>query len=191
MRCEEPMKIIEVLRLWEQDYSQRDIACSVNCAKTTVLEIQKRCRKAGLTYEKAAGMTDDAIHDLLYPDRFGGRPVKEDPDWEGIQKRLDGKGRLNLRYVWEEYREETPQGLGYSQFCARYGKWRNAQGKQVVSNLWFAVQERKPGEKLFVDWAGDTADHRSDGMCAGQCNRKTGEGSFFCRRAGRFRVPGG
>jgi hypothetical protein len=72
------MKIIEVLRLWEQNYSQRDIACSVNCAKTTVLEIEKRCRKAGLTYEKAAGMTDDAIQGWLYPNRFGGRSVKEE-----------------------------------------------------------------------------------------------------------------
>jgi transposase len=151
MRCEEPMKIIEMLRLWEQNYSQRDIARSVNCSKTTVGELQKRCRAAGLSYTAAAGISDDAIQGLLYPDRFGGRPVKQDPDWEGIQKRLDQGGRLNLRYLWEEYREANPKGLGYSQFCARYGKWRHTTGKQVVM-----VQEHEPGKELFVDWAGDT-----------------------------------
>jgi DNA-binding NarL/FixJ family response regulator len=36
MRYEEPMKIIEILRLGEQGYSQREIARSVNCGKSTV-----------------------------------------------------------------------------------------------------------------------------------------------------------
>ncbi|MDR9755232.1 MAG: helix-turn-helix domain-containing protein [Thermoanaerobacterales bacterium] len=36
MRCENPMKIIEILRLTEQGYSQKDIAKSVKCGKSTV-----------------------------------------------------------------------------------------------------------------------------------------------------------
>jgi transposase len=39
MRCEEPVKIIEILRLTEQGYSQREIAKSVKCGKSTVGEI--------------------------------------------------------------------------------------------------------------------------------------------------------
>jgi hypothetical protein len=35
MRCEEPVKIIEILRLTEQGYSQREIAKSVKCGKST------------------------------------------------------------------------------------------------------------------------------------------------------------
>lgn len=48
MRCEEPVKIIEILRLWEQGYSQREIAASVKCAKSTVGEVQRRCKEHSL-----------------------------------------------------------------------------------------------------------------------------------------------
>ena len=61
MRCEEPVKILEILRLTEQGYSQREIAASVKCGKSTVGEIQNRCRCANLQYDAAAGMSNDEI----------------------------------------------------------------------------------------------------------------------------------
>ena len=150
MRCEEPMKIIEILRLGEQGYSQREIAASVNCAKSTVGVIQKKCRENWLSYEKAVGMSHEQILEKLYPDGAGGRNLKDEVDFEKIQKLLDNRKRVNLYYVWEEYRMGNPEGLSYSQFCNRYRKWRNACGKDVVM-----VQEREPGKELFVDWMGD------------------------------------
>ena len=53
MRCEEPVKVLEILRLTEQGYSQREIAQSVKCGKSTVGVIQKRCRKCDLQYDVA------------------------------------------------------------------------------------------------------------------------------------------
>lgn len=151
MRCKEPMKIIEALRLWEQGYTQRDIAASINCSKTTVANLQKRCKELSLSYGKAKEMTDNAINKLVYPCCHGGRTVKSEPDWEAIQKRLDGNKRLNLQFLWEEYRETEKDGLSRTQFYARYGTWKNKTGKEVVM-----VQEREPGKELFVDWMGDT-----------------------------------
>jgi transposase len=147
------MKIIEVLRLGEQGYAQRDIALSVNCSKTTVAAIQKRCRELGLKYETARAMTDEAINKQVYPCCHGGRTVKKEPDWEAIQKRLDSNKRLNLQFVFEEYLEEEKDGLGRSQFYERYAAWKRTVGKEVVM-----VQEREPGKELFVDWMGDTLD---------------------------------
>jgi len=158
MRCEEPVKIIEILRLSEQGYSQRDIAGSVKCAKSTVWEVQRRCREYGLEYGQAAQMSDDAIRVKLYPDSFISRNEKPEPDWENIHKRLSNHKRLNLQYIWEEYRMSFPEGLSYSQFCRRYGKWRNETGKHVVM-----VQNREPGRELFVDWMGDTLPCVTDG----------------------------
>jgi len=151
MRGKEPMKIIEALRLWEQGYTQREIALSINCSKTTVAGLQKRCGKLGLTYESAKGMTDEVINEQVYPSSHGGRAVKKEPDWEAIQKRLDGNKRLNLQFLWEEYRETEKDGLGRSQFYERYMTWKATTGKEVVM-----VQEREPGKELFVDWMGDT-----------------------------------
>jgi transposase len=145
------MKIIETLRLWEQGYTQREIAASVNCSKTTVAGLQKRFKELGLSYEAAQGMTDDAINKLAYPVCHGGRPAKQEPDWEALQKRLDGNKRLNLQFLYEEYRDTEKDGLGRSQFYARYTAWKAAVGKEVVM-----VQEREPGKELFVDWMGDT-----------------------------------
>jgi DNA-binding NarL/FixJ family response regulator len=39
MRYEEPVRIIDILRLWEMGFSQREIAASVKCAKSTVGEV--------------------------------------------------------------------------------------------------------------------------------------------------------
>lgn len=152
MRCEESVKIIEILRLQEQGHTQREIARSVKCGKSTVGEIQKRCRTHGLNYPKASGMTNEEIKRLLYPDSFG-RLLKEDPDWKKLHERLLANKRLNLQYLWEEYRLDNNQGLSYSRFCKRYHDWKNESGKNVVM-----VQNREPGKELFVDWMGDTLD---------------------------------
>ncbi|MBS4024455.1 MAG: hypothetical protein KGZ96_02140 [Clostridia bacterium] len=68
MRCEEPVEILEISRLTEQGYSQREMAQSIKCGKSTVGEIQKRCRYCNLHYEAASIMTNDEIKMLLYPD---------------------------------------------------------------------------------------------------------------------------
>ena len=150
MRCEETVKIMEVLRLWEQGYSQREIAASVKCAKSTVGEIQRRSREQELSYSEASGLTKTEIHKRLYPKGNEG-VSKAEPEWVSIHKRLEANRRMNLRYLWEEYRYGNPEGLGYSQFCRRYHQWREETGKEVVM-----VQEREPGRELFVDWMGDT-----------------------------------
>jgi len=150
MRCKEPMKIIEVLRLWEKGLSQREIAKSANCARSTVAGILLRCGELGLSHETAVGKTDEEINILVYPSCHGGKPVKKDPDWAAIQKRLEKSKRMNLQYLWEEYRETEKDGLSRSQFYERYKTWKATTGKNVVM-----VQTREPGKELFVDWMGD------------------------------------
>jgi hypothetical protein len=150
MRYEEPVKVLEILRLTEQGYSQREIAQSVKCGKSTVGEIQKRCRNCKLQYTVAEQMTNDEIKILLYPDSYG-HTIKKDPDWRNIHERLQANKRLNLQYLWEEYKAENTSGLSYSRFCHRYLSWKNESGKNVIM-----VQNHEPGKELFVDWIGDT-----------------------------------
>lgn len=51
--------------------------------------------------------------------------------------------------LWQEYREHHPQGYQYSWFCERYRHWL---GKQDL----VMRQDHRAGEKLFVDYAGQT-----------------------------------
>ena len=153
MRCLEHMKVIEILRLKEMNlFTYRDIAASVDCSKTTVGEILSRCKKHGLTYADASHMSQEQISEIIYPESFGPRQVKDEPDWEAIHKRLTSSKRVNLQYIWEEeYRPTNPNGYSYSRFCAKYAAWKKASGKKVV-----LPQEREPGKELFIDWVGDT-----------------------------------
>ena len=155
MRCTEIVKILEIIRLSEMNFSQREIANSVKCGKTTVGEIQRRYREAGLAYAQANEMTGSELKALLYP---VGTPridekSKTHPDWETVHLWLKGGKRRNLQYAWEEYRSKEPNGLGYSQFCRQYRAWKNSTGKTVTM-----VHNHEPGKKSYIDWAGDTLD---------------------------------
>ena len=152
MRCLEFMKITEILRLKEMGYfTYRDIGQSVGCSKTTVGDILSRCKACGLTYNDAATMDQGEINRLVYPESFGPKQVKEEPDWEQIHARLQSSKKVNLQYIWtEEYRPAHLDGYSYSRFCAKYNAWKDATGKKVV-----LPQEREPGKELFIDWIGD------------------------------------
>ena len=152
MRCLDFMKITEILRLKEMNlFTYRDIAQSVGCSKTTVGDILSRCKACGLTYEAANLMTQDKINELVYPESFGPKQVKEEPPWDQIHARLQSSRKINLQYIWEnDYRPLHPDGYSYSRFCAKYADWKNANGHNVV-----LPQEREPGKELFIDWIGD------------------------------------
>jgi len=70
------------------------------------------------------------------------------PDWWTIHQELKGKS-VTLGLLWEEYKSQHPNGYQYSQFCELYRRWR---GKL---DLWMR-QPHKAGEKLFVDYCGQT-----------------------------------
>src|SRR5436190_924521 len=53
--------------------------------------------------------------------------------------------------LWQEYREQHADGVGYSQFCEYYARW--LKGVTVVMR-----QEHRVGEKMFVDFSGDGID---------------------------------
>jgi transposase len=53
--------------------------------------------------------------------------------------------------LWQEYRAEHPDGYGYAWFCERYDAW-----KRCISPT--MRQHHAAGEKVFVDFAGDTID---------------------------------
>ena len=153
MRCLSYMNIIEILRLHEMHvFTQREIAASVGCSKTTVSDILAKCRECGLTYDDAKDMTQERINELIYPDSFGRKQVKEEPDWEYYHGKLQSSRRMNLQYIWTEYyRPNHPDGYSYSRFCAKYNQWKDKTGKDVI-----LPQECEPGRELFIDWIGDT-----------------------------------
>ncbi|WP_425057901.1 hypothetical protein SCACP_24680 [Sporomusa carbonis] len=77
-------------------------------------------------------MTGEALQKLVYPAYTGNKYIKPDPDYECIDKELKKHSNLNLRFMWEEYKEKNPDGPEYSQFCERYNRRRGNSGKNVT-----------------------------------------------------------
>jgi transposase len=75
--------------------------------------------------------------------------VRQAPDWAGIHEELQSQKHVTLQLVWQEYKQSNPDGYQYSRFCELYRRW--ADKLDLVLR-----QEHRAGEKLFVDYAGDT-----------------------------------
>ena len=142
------MKIIEILRLSETGLSQREIAVSAGCGKSTIGDVIRLCKDKGITYEAAKRLTDTELHAALYPQPQSESRAKRLPDWKAIHEELAKHKHLNLQFMWEEYRTQQPEGLSYSRFCKLYRRYRKASGRQVS-----LYNERKAGEIMEVDWA--------------------------------------
>jgi transposase len=143
--------IKEVLRLkWTCGLSDRQIARSCSIARSTVGEYLRRAEKAGLHWPLPEGMDDSQLDSLLFPVAplvCSGTP-RAMPDWAQIRKELKKKG-VTLFLLWEEYKETHPDGYQYSWFCEQYQKW--------IGKLDLVMrQEHRAGEKMFVDYAGQT-----------------------------------
>jgi transposase len=143
-------KIIDVLRLsLEQKLSDRKIAESCRLARSTVADYLGRARVVGLSWPLPESMSEEQLEGLLFPVQKDKPPSSRGaPDMVYIHNELKRK-HVTLQILWEEYLAGTPTGYSYSQYCQRYRNW---VGRQAIS----LRQEHRAGEKMFVDYAGDT-----------------------------------
>lgn len=143
-------KIREVLRLkFEAGLSERQIGVALGAARSTVQECLRRTREAGLTWPLPAALDDAALEARLYPvERVS--PAFPQPDFEHIHAELKRKGVTRL-LLWQEYRLARPDGCEYSAFCDHYRAWLTTQDAVLR-------QTHAAGDKLFVDYAGQTAE---------------------------------
>jgi len=143
-------KIKEILRLsWGMGLGRSQVARSLCISHSTVIECIDHALKAGLSWPLPEGLDEGALEGLLYPPSVQDKPPgRALPDFEYIHRELRRKG-VTLQLLWEEYREACPEGYRYSRFCELYREWK---GKLDVT----LRQEHRAGEKVFVDYAGQT-----------------------------------
>ncbi len=143
-------KIKEILRLKsELGLSARQIARSLSISHSTALEVLRRVEESGLTWPFPEELDDGALENRLYPNcntKAGNSNLL--PDWTMVHKELKRKG-ITLQLLWQEYKQEHPEGYQYSYFCELYQKWRGTLDLPLR-------QIHRAGEKMFVDYAGMT-----------------------------------
>ena len=144
-------RVREILRLkFTANVPIREIARRVGTAPSTVRAALERFRAAALTWPLPEHLSDSELEAALYNDggtKQGHRRHLE-PDWALIHRELKRK-HVTLSILWDEYIEQRPEGYRYSRFCELYAAW--ARKLSVTMR-----QTHLGGDKLFVDYAGDT-----------------------------------
>lgn len=142
----------EILRLkFECGASARAIAVAMGVARSTVQLCLTRVAVAGLAWPLPPTLTDGALEALLFAPIGGSNPgarQKAEPDWTTVHHELRRPG-VTLQLLWEEYRAAHPEGYGYSRWCELYRGWERRLSPTMR-------QAHPAGERLFVDYAGQT-----------------------------------
>jgi transposase len=143
-------KIREVLRLTHAlGMSRRLVGEATGIGKTAVGEYVRRAAVAGQGWPIPDEIDDAELERRLFPPPDAASSTsRTEPDWSYNHAELKRRG-VTLALLWQEYRAEHAQGYAYSWFCERYSDWRNCISPTMR-------QTHLAGEKLFVDWAGDT-----------------------------------
>jgi transposase len=142
-------RIKDVLRLQAAGLSRRQVARSCGIARSTVAEYLKRAEAAGLSWPLPESLDDAELENQLFPPPVT-IPAEQRamPNWPLVHRELKRKG-VTMQLLWDEYKAANPDGYQYSWFCEHYRSWL---GKVDV----VMRQDHRAGEKLFVDYAGQT-----------------------------------
>jgi transposase len=146
------MRVVhEVLRLTFAGISKREVARRTGLASSTVRATIARFQSLGLTWPLPETVTDSELAARLYKNagKKQGHRRRAEPDWASLHREMKRK-HVTLSILWDEYIEAQPDGYRYSRFCELYRSW---EGKISVTMR----QTHLGGDKLFVDYAGDTA----------------------------------
>jgi transposase len=143
-------KIRDVLRLTHaMGLSRRLVAEATGIGKTAAGEYVRRAAVAGLSWPIPGEIDDAELERRLFPPtNAASSAARTEPNWSRIHGELKRRG-VTLALLWQEYLAEHGQGYAYSWFCERYSDWRKCISPTMR-------QAHVAGEKLFVDWAGDT-----------------------------------
>lgn len=149
-KVKEMSQIKQLLQMHNQGMGRKQIARVLGISKTTVKSYLDKLETGNLDIEQLLLIDDPVLEGQFH----AGNPSYKDPRYgylesrmEHYVKELSGKG-VTKYLLWREYREEYPDGYGYTQYCYHLNQL-------IVARSPSAVLMHKPGEKLYVDYAGD------------------------------------
>ena len=131
---------------FEEGRSGRFMARHCGMARRSVAQTLERFAASGLNWTQARELDDEGLEAALYPPQR--KVLRRDVDWAQVEEDLGDRG-VTLLLLWEEWREMHPGGMSYPTWCRRFRKARSRQDVTMRQN-------RVPGERLFVDYAGMT-----------------------------------
>jgi hypothetical protein len=113
-------KLKEVLRLHSLGLKQQQIARSCLIAQSTVHLYLKAAAAAGVKRPLPPDWDDRRLEAAVSgaPRAMQTWRKSEKPDFGAIRQELQHHRNLTLQLVWEEYRQDHPDGYSYSRYVA-------------------------------------------------------------------------
>ena len=155
-------QIKQLLQMHRQGMGRKQIARALGVSKTTVKSYLDKVSSGKLDVDNLLSMDDP----LLEAQFHAGNPAYKDPRYLYLEGRLSfyvselSRKGVTKYLLWQEYRGEcVGGGYAYTQFCYHLNQLMLARKPT-------AVLIHQPGEKLYVDFAGDLI---------GYIDRETGE----------------
>ena len=111
----------QILQLLHDGHlSTREIAAALNISKTSVGDIAKAARLAGLDWEAASKLSDDQLSARIYKPATVRRSQLIEPDHGYLYRELK-RADVTLQLLWEEYQgQHGSNAYKYSAFCDRF-----------------------------------------------------------------------
>lgn len=143
-------KIRQALQLLaDSGLSARQVAAALGISKSTVSDIAMYARDAGVDWAMARTLSDDELQARLYPPARPRSSTRREPDYAALHQELKRSG-VTQQLPWEEYSEVAgAAAYRYSAFCEKYRTWAKSLKRSMR-------QTHPGGERLFVDYAGQT-----------------------------------
>lgn len=144
----EIMDLRQLIILKKQGLSNRKISDILHLSRNTVNEYVKLFEGLSLSYQDLLCLEERQLRELL-PARTEvstGRYEQLAGSFGYFSKELTKPG-CTLLELWKRYRQQQPDGYGYTQFTQHYKNWSaSAKGSGKL--------EHKAGERVFVDYSG-------------------------------------
>ena len=147
-------KIKQLIQLHESGVSNRQIAFTLGLNKGTVNDYVHKLKSGEMSSSELLQLEEPVLEGKF----SAGTAAFTDPRFKEFKELLPYFEReLERKHVtryllWREYLARNPEGYRYTQFCYHLNQ-------QSVARKPSAILSHEAGEKLFVDFAGDTLEY--------------------------------
>ena len=147
--------IVGVLNARRRGVAFSTIQRSFSMGAKGIYLILNRFEALNVDLEEFMKWEPERVQEAIYPSERRLRKECGLPDFAAVYNKIqESKGRWNVEASWIDYKDEFPDGYELSQYYEHYNRFLEENyGSRSVK---MAV-ERRPGEKMYIDWAGDKA----------------------------------
>ena len=120
-------RIRETLRLHLlAELSYNEVGRTLKISKSAVGKYVSLARAAGVTWEIAQTLSDEALEARLYRPAVPRASHQLAPDFAVVHQELKRAG-VTLMLLWEEYAGNNPLAYKYTSFCIKYREFAKCQ----------------------------------------------------------------